>query len=47
MGGGEVLTEFRDGGGGARGGSGIQSQRQRAFAGVDVAATGEGLADWP
>jgi hypothetical protein len=45
LGGGQVFTELRDGGGSAPGHQGIQSHRQRAVAGVDVAAAGEGLTD--
>jgi len=40
-----VITQFRNGGGGARGGYWVESDGQDAVAGVDVAAAGEHLAD--
>lgn len=45
MGGGQVFTEFRDGGCGAAGRQRVEAHGQDAVSGVDVAAAGQGLAD--
>jgi hypothetical protein len=46
LGGGQVFTQFGDGGGGAHGGQGVEAHGQDAvLAGVDVSAAGEHLAD--